>query len=166
MVAVVFAFSFVFAGTILAAPFLDLLSHRTEVIVQGTGLDQPFQFQQVLLSILRSAGHAGLIIGMLALAFPLSFLPVVEHALYLVLGRLLLAYAMSSFRMDGRQLSCRNKWRLLLSNKAGAFRFGTTTFCLTVIPFIGFVILPAAAVAGHYCFWILRHDTLRIANEV
>ena len=42
MAAAVFVFSFVFVGTILAAPFLDLLSHRTEVIVQGTKLDQPF----------------------------------------------------------------------------------------------------------------------------
>ncbi len=31
----VFVFSFVFVGTVLAAPFLDLLSERTEAIVQG-----------------------------------------------------------------------------------------------------------------------------------
>ena len=31
----VFVFSFVFVGTVLAAPILDLLSERTEAIVQG-----------------------------------------------------------------------------------------------------------------------------------
>lgn len=152
MAAAVFVFSFVFVGTVLAAPFLDLLSHRTEVIVQGTGRDQPFQFQQVLLSILRSAGHAGLIIGILALAFPLSFLPVVGHALWLGLGWLLLAYDMSSFSMDRRAFSFRTKWRLLMSNKAGVIGFGATTFCLTLIPIIGFAMLPAAVVAGTLLF--------------
>jgi len=148
----VFVFSFVFVGTVLASPFLDLLSERTEAIVQDRTSDQPFSLPQLLRNVLRSAGHAFLIIGILALTFPVNFLPVIGHALWLGLGWLLLAYDMSSFAMDRRQLSFRKKWRLLLSNKAGAFGFGATTFCLTVIPFIGFAVLPAAVVAGTLLF--------------
>ena len=152
MGAAVFIFSFVFVGTVLAAPFLDLLSHRTEIIVEGTGLDQPFHLQQLVLSVVRSAGHAILIIGFLALAFPISFIPVVGHAIWLGLGWLLLAYDMSSFSMDRRAFTFRNKWRLLMRNKAGVIGFGATTFCLTPIPIVGFVILPAAVVAGTLLF--------------
>ena len=86
-----------------------------------------------------------MIIGILVLTFPINFLPIIGHALWLGPGWLLLAYDMSSFCMDRRQLSFRDKCRLLLSNKASALGFGVTTFCLTVIPLIGFIMLPAVA---------------------
>jgi CysZ protein len=105
MAAAVFVISFVFVGTVLSAPFLDLLSERTEAILQGRTSDQAFRLPQLLHNVLRSAGHVPLIIGILALTCPVNLLPVIGHALWLGLGWLLLAYDMSSFGMDRRRLS-------------------------------------------------------------
>jgi CysZ protein len=144
----VFVFSFVFVGTVVSAPFLELLSERTEEMLQGRRGDQSFQFSQWAFGILRSIGHTVSIFFLLAVTFPLSFIPVLGHAAWLGLGWILLAYDFTGFVTDRRQLSFREKWQVLLSDLSGSLGFGAAIFFLTVIPLFGLVSLPLAAVAG------------------
>jgi CysZ protein len=148
IVVAVFIFSFVFVGTVLAAPFLDLLSERTEAVLRGRIDDRPFHIQRWATDVLRSTGHAAKTLVILVIAFPLSFIPVAGHAAWLGLGWLLLAYDLTSFAMDRRRLSFREKWRLLLTDMSGTLGFGAAVFFLMVVPLVGLVVLPAAAVAG------------------
>jgi CysZ protein len=97
---------------------------------------------------LRSAGHAAKNLAILIAAFPLNFIPLIGQAAWLGLGWLLLAYDFTSFAMDRRRLSFREKWRLLLADWPSTLGFGAAVFGLMVVPLIGLVVLPTAAVAG------------------
>jgi len=144
----VFVFSFVFVGWIIAAPFLEVLSTRTETLVRGTGDDAPFHLWQWAGTFLRSASHAAAMFLLLFVAFPLSFLPLVGQTAWLALGWLALVYEFTSFAMDRRRWSFRTKWRVLLADLAGALGFGAMLFVLLAVPLVGLVLLPVAAVAG------------------
>ena len=137
----IFIFSFVYVGTVIAAPFLDMLSERTEAILAGETIDQPFRVGQWLGDILRSAGHAIKTLGVLAVTFPLSFIPIIGHLAWLGLGCLLLAYDFSNFVTDRRRLAFRSKWRLLLRNFSSSLGFGITLFVFMAVPLLGLFIL-------------------------
>ncbi len=159
-VVAVFIFSFVFVGTVLAAPFLDLLSERVETALQdkiynqpvGRPVGEPFRIRQLAADILRSVGHAAKNLAILIAAFPLNFVPVVGQASWLGVGWLLLAYDFTSFAMDRRRLSFREKWQRLLADLPSTLGFGAAVFLLLVVPLVGLVVLPVATVAGTMLF--------------
>jgi CysZ protein len=148
LIGAAFLFSFTLVGTVLAAPFLELLSERTEAVLRAARAEQPFRFTRWATDIVRSLGHAFTLLLILALAFPLSFLPVVGPVAWLGLGCLLLAYDFTTIAMDRRRWSLREKWRRLLGDPAGALGFGVALFCLLAVPVVGWLMLPTAAVAG------------------
>ena len=144
----VFVFSFVFVGKALATPFLDILSERTELILRGSPTNQAFQLGRWLIDILRSLGHTILILMVLIIAFPLSFIPVVGTAAWLGLGWLLLVYEFTSFALDRRRLTFREKCVHILSDRAESLGFGAALFVLLAIPVVNIVGLSVAAVSG------------------
>jgi CysZ protein len=148
LIGAVFLFSFTLVGTVLAAPFLELLSERTEAVLRAPRAEQPFRLTRWVADILRSVGHACTLLLLLAVTFPLSFLPVAGPVAWLGLGCLLLAYDFASIAMDRRRWSFREKWRLLLGDMAGTLGFGAALFCLLAVPLVGWLMLPPAAVAG------------------
>jgi CysZ protein len=160
----VFIFSFVFVGTIIAAPFLEILSERTEAILRGTHTGQPFHFRRWTIDTLRSMGHTVITLFLLLVAFPLSFVPIVGHATWLGLGWLLFTYEFAGFAMDRWRFSFREKWGLLLSDLSGSFGFGAAIFFIATIPLLGLVSLPVATVAGTMLFLSARGE-VHLAGE-
>lgn len=149
----VLVFSFVFVGKALAAPFLDVLSERTELTLRGSPTNEAFQPGRWLNDILRSLSHSILILIVLITAFPLSFIPVVGSASWLGLGWLLLVYDFTSFALDRRRLTFRQKCRHLLSDRAESLGFGAALFVLLAIPVVNLVSLSVAAVSGTLLVW-------------
>src|SRR5262245_40522304 len=88
--------SFVFVGTALAAPFLDLLSARVEHLLHHEPT-APASRCAWLRESLRALGHAVLLLCLWLGALPLSVLPGVGQVLWLVLNWLLLAYNFAAF---------------------------------------------------------------------
>ena len=144
----VFLFSFVFIGRALATPFLDLLSEWTEATLHGTPTNRPFHLGHWIVDILRSLGHTFGMLFLLAVAFPLSFIPVIGQAAWLGLGWLLLVYDFTGFALDRRRLTFREKWRCVLSDRAGSLGFGAALFVLLAIPVVNLFGLSIAAVSG------------------
>ena len=148
IVVALFVFSFVFVGKALATPFLDILSERTELALQGSSTTEAFQLGRWLIDILRSLGHSILILLVLIIAFPLSFIPAVGAAVWIGLGWLLLVYEFTSFALDRRRLTFRQKCVRILSNRAESLGFGAALFVLLTIPVVNIVSLSVAAVSG------------------
>jgi CysZ protein len=140
-------FSFVFVGTVLAAPFLERLSARVEALLFGREEPQ-VSFLQFIADFGRTMGHSLLCLGLLVAAFPLNFLPGLGHIAWLLLSWLLLAYNFATFAMDRRRLTFGAKWRWLLAEWAATLGFGAALFVTMAIPVVGFVLLPVATVAG------------------
>ena len=141
-------FSFVVVGTAVAAPFLDLLSAQVERALPGAHVCLAEHSPSGLRASLRALGHA-LLLGGVWLAFlPLSFLPGLGHVLWLGASWLLLAYNFAAFAFARRPWSFREQWRRLRHEWAATLGFGAAVFCCVVIPLLGLVLLPVAAVGG------------------
>ena len=130
--------SFVFVGTALAAPFLEVLSARVERLLQDPWLRD----------LVRALGHAVLLLLLWIGLFPLSFLPGLGQVFWLVGSWVLLAYNFAAFALERRRLSFREQWRWLLREWAATLGFGAAVFVLLLLPLVGLVLLPTAAVGG------------------
>jgi CysZ protein len=139
-------FSFVFVGTALAAPFLEILSARVEEVVQGARA--PLRPPQGLREFVRVVGHTILLLVFWLGLLLLSFLPGLGHMLWLVGSWLLLAYNFAAFALERRRWSFREQWRRLLRAWAATLGFGAAVFVLLLLPLLGLVLLPTAAVGG------------------
>jgi len=141
-------FSFVFVGTALAAPFLEVLSVRVERLLQDPEALTPVPPLSWLRDLVRALGHAVLLLLLWIGLFPLSFLPGLGHAFWLVGSWVLLAYNFAAFALERRRLSFREQWRWLLREWAATLGFGAAVFVLLLLPLVGLVLLPTAAVGG------------------
>lgn len=143
-----FLFSFAFIGRALATPFLDILSERTERVLDGMTANRPFHFSDWAFDILRSLGHTFIMLFLLIVAFPVSFVPIVGQAAWLGFGSLLLVYDFMGFSLDRQRLSFCEKWQRVLSDLAGSLGFGVALFVLLAIPVVNLFGLSVAAVSG------------------
>src|SRR5262245_50108830 len=80
----VLVFSFVFVGTALAAPFLDILSAQVEHVLQDQEGRVPVRPSYWLMDCVRALGHTILLLIVWIGLLPLSFLPGLGHALWLM----------------------------------------------------------------------------------
>jgi CysZ protein len=141
-------FSFVFVGTALTAPFLEVLSAHVERLLRGPEtltFGRPLSW---LRDLRRALGHALLLLLLWLGLFPLSFLPGLGHLLWMVGSWLLLAYNFTAFALEHRRWSFREQWRLLLREWAATLGFGAAVFVVLLLPLFGLVLLPIAAVGG------------------
>ncbi len=141
-------FSFVFVGTAVAAPFLEVLSARVEQLLQAQETTAPTPRLSWLQESLRALGHAILLLGLWLGVLPLSFVPVLGPPLWLVISWLFLAYNFATFAFARRPWSFREQWRRLLHAWAATLGFGAAVFLILLVPLLGLVLLPTAAVGG------------------
>src|SRR5581483_588998 len=143
-------FSFVVVGTAVAAPFLDLLSTRVEQVLPGPHAQATTRSHSHswLHASLRALGHGLLLGGVGVVLLPLSFFPGLGHALWLVASWVLLAYNFAAFAFARRPWSFREQWRRLRHEWAATLGFGAAVFSCLLIPLLGLVLLPVAAVGG------------------
>jgi uncharacterized protein involved in cysteine biosynthesis len=109
----------------------------------------PLRSPQWLLDFVRVLGHAALLLVLWLGLLLLSFLPGLGHVLWLVGSWLLRAYNFAAFALERRRWSFREQWRCLLRAWATTLGFGAAVFVLLLLPLLGLVLLPTAAVGGH-----------------
>jgi CysZ protein len=148
-------FAFLILGTMLAAPFLDILAQRVEALATGRTL----QDQTTLLDAVRNIGlsildelyklgfflavHMTLLLlGLMPLLTPFT---VIAATLFTMLF-LPLEYA--GFAMDHRQLRFRQRRALIWRHRWLMLGFGAAAFLTLVIPFLNFICLAILVVGG------------------
>ncbi len=156
---VLFVFAATFVGTLIAAPFNDLLVRKTIKTLDGAEApDLPFTFEVVLRDVGRSAAHSflnlGLWAGLQVILLAVNFLvPVVGTVIYLVLSNLTtflfqahlhLDLPMSVYRWGWRQ-----KWALIWAHRWPLCGFGLTT---TLLPCVNYLFLPIWVMSGTVAF--------------
>ena len=150
----VFSYLFVLiVGGVVASPFNDKLSERTEeVLLEAV----PASVEGSVLTMLRSVASSGLITllyGVLLLPVLLLYLvPGPGSLLAMLLGQLLAAFFMAleytdvTFQRHGHSL--RRKVRYLRKNPVLAGSFGIGASLMLWIPVVNFLCIPVAVVAG------------------
>ena len=146
-------FSFSIIANILAAPFNGVLAEAVERKLSGESLaslswkeiikDAPL----MIMGELRKLAY--FLLWMLPL-FILSWIPVVNFiapALWVLFSSWMLALDYHDYPMANHQLKFPEQRQILRKNRGLALGFGLATLGATMIPFVNFLVIPAA-VAG------------------
>jgi CysZ protein len=141
-------FLFAVIGTVIASPFLDVLSARVESAVTG-GAVAPGG------GVLRALGaearrvlfFLGVQLGWIALALVPGMQPFAVLGLF-VSSALFLPLEYTSYLLDRRNIRFAERRAWLWSHRRAMFGFGATAFVSFLVPGLNFVCLPLLVTAG------------------
>lgn len=153
-------FLFVPLSTLIANPFNDLLSEKTERLYRGAEVNAPF----TLAALWRSL-HTGLageirrfisVTFLLIAAFALNLIPVAGQALYTIASTMItinfLSLEYTSFSMDRRLYTWDQKKRFLRGHRARSWGFGAMAMLILMVPLVNAFFIPISAIAGTMLF--------------
>ncbi|PLY03802.1 MAG: sulfate transporter CysZ [Desulfuromonas sp.] len=158
--ALLFFFLFAVVGNLIASPFNDLLSEKTELLLTGRQNDERFRLGTFLRESLRILFDdmlkiAAFIGGMLVLLI-LLLLPAVGPVLYSVLSiiwtALFLVIEYTGFIFARHQKKFSDQRQFIRQRKMASLGFGLGSLCLLAIPFLQFFTIPLGVV-GAVHFW-------------
>jgi CysZ protein len=144
---------------IVAAPFNDILSEQVEALAYGKE-PPPFSMARLGRGLLLTVGHELLKLGVyLGIMLPLllcKFIPLLGPPVLLFGGFYVTAvftsYDFMDFSMARRELPWKTKWGLLKGNRALTMGFGASLATALLVPVVGSVCVPMAAVGGTLLF--------------
>ncbi|PLX83401.1 MAG: sulfate transporter CysZ [Desulfuromonas sp.] len=162
LTAVLVFFTFTVVGLLIASPFNDLLSERTEEVKLGTAEGIPFSFAATGKILFEEAKKmAVFVVGMLLLLL-LNLIPGIGTLIYSVLSFLFtvffLAVEYSGFVFSRKGEGFRQQRRYLLQRKFLNFGFGVGVLCLLAIPFLQFFCIPLGVI-GATLLWCDTRET-------
>ena len=154
-------FSFSIIANLLAAPFNGVLAEA----VESKLLDQPptaLPWKQIVkeapLMVWNELRKIGYFLLWIIPLFILSWIPVINFIaplLWIILSGWMLAIDYHDYPMANHQLKFPQQRALLRKKRCLALGFGVTTLGVTMIPFINFLVIPAA-VAGATALYLER----------
>lgn len=149
-------FSFTVVGNLIASPFNELLSERTEETVMGTVRGEPFSLAAMGRVMLDESKKMAVFILLMVLLLLLNLLPGFGTLLYSVLSILLtvfflvIEYTGYIFGRKGQRF--RDQRAFIRGRRFMSFGFGVGVLCLLAIPLLQFFCIPFAVV-GATLFW-------------
>lgn len=159
-------FSFTVVGNLIASPFNELLSERTEILKVGNLPEERFtlgrfgkEAKNALIVEIKKLSF--FVVGMLLL-LALNLIPGIGSIIYAVLAPLFtllfLVIEYMAFVLMRKQLSFAGQRRYVSSHPLMMLGFGCAVFCLLAIPFLQFFCIPLAVVGATllWCDFPLR----------
>ena len=149
-------FAFTAVGNLIASPFNDLLSEKTENILNEKKDHSPFAWSTFFVEAWQTMQVemkkiALFILGMFFLLL-LNFLPVLGSLLYAILSVfwtiLFLAVEYNGYVFTRRQMSFGAQRRVILSHFSLFMGFGTGVFCILAIPFMQLLCIPLGVIGA------------------
>lgn len=153
-------FLFVPLATIVAAPFNDILSEHVERIYAGAGVDDAFSLRAIARSVWigtwTSVRLALTTLALIVIALPLYLIPVLGSwlgpAAQAFITIRFLSLEFTSYSMDRRCYTYRQKNHFLRVHRARTIGMGTMAFLLMLVPVVNALFIPVSAVAGTLLF--------------
>lgn len=157
-------FSFTVLGNLIASPFNDVLSERSEEILSGEVVDAgPFSpilfIKDTGKTLLNEALKMSLFVCCMLFLFALNLIPVLGVMLYSTLAFLLTVYFLvieyTGFVFSRNHLTFKDQRKFILENKLLCSGFGCGAFILLAIPFVQLFSIPMGVVGAT----LLCYDT-------
>ncbi len=153
---VIVFFSFTVVGNLIASPFNELLSERTENLVLGETPQEGFSVRRFLVesgtAFIAELKKMALFLGCMMLLLLLNFIPGIGSLIYAVLAPLLtlffLAVEYMAFVLMRKQISFADQRRYVFRHPMLMGGFACSVFCLLAIPFLQFFCIPLAVVGA------------------
>lgn len=160
LIAVFFTFSLV--ANLIGSPFNGLLAEAVERLLTGKPLDDTGGWKRVvadivpaLLGELRKLGYFVLWAVPLAILFLIPGLNLAAPFLWAAFGAWMLALEYGDFPMGNHEIRFVAQRDILRRRRGLALGFGGAAMLATMVPFLNFLVMPAA-VAGATQLWV-RH---------
>lgn len=156
LTAVLVFFSFTVVGNLLASPFNDLLSERTEEMLSGAVNEESFAlgrfFKDALQTIFMEAKKMWIFVVIMVLILPLNLLPGVGNTLYTILAIALtlffLCFEYLGFVMVRKRQFFREQKSYIFGRKFLMLGFSCGVMALLAIPFFQLLCIPLAVIAA------------------
>lgn len=167
LTAVLVFFSFTVVGNLIAAPFNDLLSERTEELLTGRRQDLPFSWRSFWQDCRRSCGvqlrKLSLFVLGMVLLLGLNLLPGVGTLLYSVLSVLwtifFLVVEYLGYVLARKRLTFGEQRRYALSRLWLMGGFGTGVLAVLAIPLLQLLCIPVAVVGATLLYCELEDES-------
>ncbi len=172
LTAVLVFFSFTVVGNLLASPFNDLLSERTEEVLSGNLNDEPFSFRQfmrdALSTITLEAKKMWIFVVAMILILPLNLLPGVGNSIYTVLAISLtlffLCFEYLGFVLVRKHQFFREQKNYIFARKFLMLGFSCGVMAILAIPFFQLLCIPLAVI-GVTRLWCEEEGMVRLDSE-
>jgi len=156
MTTVLVFFSFTIFGNLIASPFNEILSERTEGLVNGVHNDEPFNLRRFWNesrnAIIVEIKKMVFFVVCMLLLFGINFIPGIGSLIYAVLAPLFtlffLAVEYMAFVLMRKQLSFSEQRRYIFRHPILMLGYACGVFCMLAIPFIQFFCIPFAVVGA------------------
>jgi CysZ protein len=154
LTAILVFFSFTVVGNLLASPFNDLLSERTEEVLTGVANDEPFAFGQfmkdALQTVLMEAKKMSIFVVVMLVILPLNLLPGVGNSIYSVLAvgltLFFLCFEYLGFVLVRKRQFFADQKRYIFARKFLMLGFSCGVMVLLAIPFFQLLCIPLAVI--------------------
>lgn len=152
--AVLVFFTFTVVGNLIASPFNDLLSERTEEVLSGQSSDEVFSIGQFLSdawqTVMMEAKKMSIFVVVMLLILPLNLLPGIGSAIYTLLAVSLTLFFLSfeylGFVMVRKHKFFREQKSYILARKFLMLGFSCGVMALLMIPFFQMLCIPLAVI--------------------
>ncbi len=149
-------FTFTVVGCLIASPFNDILSERTEEILSGEIKEAFFSWSSFISdakrTVLNESKKIGVFVAGMILLLLLNLLPGLGTMLYSVLSILWVIFFLiveyTGYSLARKRMLFAEQRRLVLSRFTMMFGFGCALFCLLTIPFFQFMTIPLGVVGA------------------
>lgn len=156
LVLVLVFFSFTVIGNLIASPFNDLLSEKTEAIIQGGHNDEPFSlaifFTDAGRIIRDESRKIFIFVILMLLLLPLNFITGIGTLLYTGLSLMLTIFFLvveyTGYIITRKRLRFIDQRRYIFSHFVLMFGFGTGLLCLLAIPLVHFFCIPLGVISA------------------
>lgn len=154
------AILFIPVAAVLCSPFNDLLSEKAEKIYRGVEVDEPLSlkliWRGIRVGITGELRRMFVLGGLLIFAFSFNLIPGVGQIISAILSAIFtsmyLSLEFTSYSMDRRYYTWKQKKGFLQRFRARTLGFGATAFLIMLVPFLNALFLPVSAIAGTILF--------------
>ncbi|PLY02223.1 MAG: sulfate transporter CysZ [Desulfuromonas sp.] len=156
LTAVVVFFTFTVVGNLIASPFNELLSERTEELLTATVNDESFSLAQfgrdAIRALLDELKKMTVFVVLMLVIFSFNLIPAFGSLIYAVLATAITLYFLSieyvSFTMTRKRLGFREQRRFIAGRKRLMLGFSCGVLLLLAIPLVQLLCIPMAVIGA------------------
>ena len=148
-------FGFAVTGAIIASPFNDILSEKTEEILTGIPNEEPFVFRVFLKDALQTVMDESkkiiIFVILMLLLLPLNLIPggtLPYSVLSVLLTIFFLVVEYTGYVFNRKHLTFRDQRHFIFSQKFLMIGFGTGIMGMLAVPFLQFLCIPFGVVGA------------------
>jgi len=145
-------FSFTVVGNLIASPFNDLLSERTEELLRGCAEGTPFSLREFGRIFLNEGKKMAVFVALMLLLLLLNLIPGFGTVLYSVLSFLLTVYFLvieyTGYVFGRKGQGFTEQRRFIRGRRFLALGFGVGVLCLLAVPLLQFFAIPLGVIGG------------------